>query len=226
MTAMREPSLAPGQHRELLGLQNKIVFFYGGNLGVAQDACNILRLARSVAGHPEIYFLLVGEGSEVPRLQKTIADNRLLNVLILPPTDQREYLSMVSEFDVGLITLDRRLVNHNIPGKFLSYMYWGIPVLASVNPGNDLFELIGKGPSGFCLENGENEKLRAAALELAGDAQLRARMGRNARSLLEHTFSARAAGQQILQNIAELPRPAAELNILTARDGKQAWHRV
>ena len=42
---------------------------------------------------------------------------------------QGEYLSMVSEFDVGLISLDARLTSHNIPGKLLSYLYWGVPVL-------------------------------------------------------------------------------------------------
>ena len=31
---------------------------------------------------------------------------------------------------------------HNLPGKFLSYMQSGLPVLASINPGNDLAELI------------------------------------------------------------------------------------
>lgn len=211
-TAMQEPVLALGSYRARLGLENKVVFFYGGNLGVAQDARNILRLASSVAGHPEIHFLLVGDGSEVPPLQKAVADNRLSNVLILPAAAQRDYLSMVSEFDVGLITLDRRLASHNIPGKLLSYLYFGIPVLASVNPGSDLFGLIGKGPAGFCLENGQDEKLRAAALELAGDAQLRAKMGRNARALLEQTFSAGSAAQQIFEHIAEIPRPLQELD--------------
>jgi glycosyltransferase involved in cell wall biosynthesis len=224
--AIQEPVLALGHYRVRLGLEDKVVFFYGGNLGVAQDTRNILRLASSLAGHSEIHFLLVGEGSEVSRLQRAIADNRLSNVLILPPTEQRDYLSMVSEFDIGLITLDRRLASHNIPGKLLSYLYFGIPILASVNPGSDLFGLIGKGPSGFCLENGQDEKFRDAALELAGDAHLRARMGRNARALLEQTFSAGAAAQQILQHIAEIPRPLQEPALSPIRRREQAWRRV
>jgi hypothetical protein len=31
---------------------------------------------------------------------------------------------------------------HHQPGKFLSYMQSGLPVLASINPGNDLVALI------------------------------------------------------------------------------------
>ena len=194
-------------YRRQLGLENKIVFFYGGNLGIAQDVDNIVRLAACLAGHPQIHFLLVGEGSEAGRLQKVIADKRLSNIQLLPPVEQRTYFSMVSEFDVGLVTLDRRLTNHNIPGKVLAYLYWRLPVLASINPGNDLFNLLEKSQSGFCFVNGENDKLRAAALQLASDSHLRARMGKNGPRLLEHTFSVEAAARQILQHLPqESPR--------------------
>ena len=50
----------------------------------------------------------------------------------------REYLSMLSEFDVGLISLDYGLKTQNFPGKMLGYMYYSTPMLASINPGNDL----------------------------------------------------------------------------------------
>ncbi len=205
-SSLQESNLPRTQYRTRLGLQNKVVFFYGGNLGAAQDVNNIFRLASSLASHKEIQFLIVGEGDEVPRLQSAIALGGHRNIHVLPPVEQREYLSMVSEFDIGLITLDRRLTNHNIPGKLLAYLYWGIPVLASINPGNDLFELIGKGPAGVCLENGQDEMLSAAALKLAVDPQLRARMGKNARSLLEQKFSVENAVQQILLGVEKAAR--------------------
>jgi O26-antigen biosynthesis N-acetyl-L-fucosamine transferase len=202
-SSLQESNLPRTQYRSRLGLQNKVVFFYGGNLGAAQDISNILRLAASLAVHQRIHFLIVGEGNELLNLRSAIADRGLRNILVLPPVEQREYLSMVSEFDIGLVTLDRRLTNHNIPGKLLAYLYWGIPVLASINSGNDLFELIGKGPSGFCLENGQDEMLSSAALRLSADPHLRARMGKNARSLLEQTFSVEKAVQQILEAVGK-----------------------
>jgi len=107
---------------------------------------------------------------------------------------------MLSEFDVGLISLDRRLTTHNVPGKLLGYMYWGIPVLASINPGNDLFAAIADSQAGFCHENGNDRKLAAAALNLATNADLRACMGRNSRLLLEHKFTAPGTAQRILNH--------------------------
>jgi len=199
-TALHEPDLPPTNYRTQLGLQDKVVFFYGGNVGVAQDMDNIVRLAASLARHSHIHFLLVGDGSEVLRLKGSIAAERLRNIQILPAVGQQEYLSMLSEFDVGLISLDRRLTTHNVPGKMLGYMYWGMPILAGLNPGNDLFDLIRQNEAGFCFVNGDDRNLSAAALTLANDPELRSRMGNNSRRLLERIFSVQAAAQQILRH--------------------------
>lgn len=196
---LHEENLPQTYHRKQLGLQDKVVFFYGGNLGVAQDVDNILRLASSLAGQDHIRFVLVGEGSEVPRLREFIAGRRAHNIQLLPAVSHREYLSMLSEFDVGLLSLDSRLKTHNVPGKLLGYMYWGKPILASINRGNDLFEILGNNQAGFCCLNGDDNELRASALRLASDPELRARMGRNSRKLLERMFSVECAVQQVLR---------------------------
>jgi glycosyltransferase involved in cell wall biosynthesis len=206
-TPLKEPNLPKTEFRLRLGLVNRVVFFYGGNLGIAQDIDNILKLAANLAGDSRIFFLVVGEGSEARRLEATIARRRLPNIRRLPPVEQREFISMVSEFDVGLISLDRRLKNHNIPGKLMSYFYSAIPVLASINAGSDLFALIEENQAGLCLVNGEDEKLRAAALQLANDSDLRRRMGRNGRWLLEEKFSVEAAAQQILKHLPQSTVP-------------------
>jgi glycosyltransferase involved in cell wall biosynthesis len=200
-TKLEESNPQKTQIRLRLGLVNKIVFFFGGNIGIAQDIDNLLRLAASFAGDSRIFFLIVGEGSETRRLDATIAARRLTNIRMLPPVEQREYISMVSEFDIGLISLDRRLKNHNIPGKLLSYFHWGLPVLASINAGSDLFALLEGNQAGICVANGDDEGLRAAALQLANDPDLRHRMGRNGRLLLEEKFSVESAAQQILRHL-------------------------
>lgn len=189
--------------RTRLGLEEKVVFFYGGNIGVAQDIDNLLRLAVRLAQRTNIHFLLVGSGSEMARLNNSIAAQGLRNIQVLPAVSQKEYLSMISEFDVGLISLDARLKTHNIPGKLLSYLYWGLPVLASVNPGNDLFDLLNGNRAGFCLVNGDHENLATAAQRLVDQPDLRSEMGKNARRLLEQTFSAEVAANQILTDLRD-----------------------
>jgi O26-antigen biosynthesis N-acetyl-L-fucosamine transferase len=186
--------------RSMLGLDGKVVFFYGGNIGVAQDVDNILRLAARVRAQSDIFFLLVGDGSEVPRLESEIQSCGLQNIVILPAAPQQEYMEMLSEFDVGLVTLDRRLSTHNLPGKIFGYMNNALPILASVNPGNYLAALLEESAAGLSCENGDDSCLVAAALRLAADTELRRYMGQKSRDLLEAKFSVQAAAAQILSH--------------------------
>ena len=202
-TRLNEPDLPCTNYRARLGLENNFVFVYGGNIGVAQDIDNLCRLAARLAQRTNVHFVLTGSGSEVLRLNNSIAAQGLHNVHILPAVDQKEYLSMVSEFDVGLVSLDARLQTHNVPGKLLSYLYWGLPVLASVNRGNDLFDILNRNRSGFCCVNGDDESLVRAAQKLVDDPDLRSQMGGNARRLLERTFSVEAAAEHILTHLQE-----------------------
>lgn len=199
MDTSQQPA-AGTKFRDQLGLQEKVVFFYGGNIGVAQDLDNILRLAVGLRQQEQAFFLLVGSGSEVPRLEREIERQQLTNIKILPPLPQDRYLQCLSEFDVGLVSLDRRLQTHNLTGKLLGYMLCGKPVLASLNPGNGLAQLLHEADAGLACENGDDKGLRNAALLLATNPDLRRRMGANARSLGEGKFSVQAAAKQIMQH--------------------------
>lgn len=203
-TALVEENIQPGAYRERLGLQGKVVFFYGGNIGVAQDMDNIIRLAKNLRGDESAYFLLVGDGSEVPRLKAAIASNGLTNIAIHDAVGQREYLSMLSEFDVGLISLDRGLRTQNFPGKMLGYMYHSMPILASVNPGNDLKNILEDKQAGLVCVNGEDELLAAHAGRLVRDENYRRLLGKNARTLLESTFSVSKSAGQILTHFDQV----------------------
>jgi O26-antigen biosynthesis N-acetyl-L-fucosamine transferase len=224
-TAAHEPDLPRTNWRARAGLENKFVFVYGGNIGVAQDMDNLLQLAAGLAQREDINFLLVGSGSEVARLKNSIAAQGLRNIHVLPAVSQNEYLSMISECDAGLISLDARLKTHNIPGKLLSYLYWGLPVLASVNPGNDLFDLLNRNRAGFCFANGDHENLMTAAQQLADNRDLRSDMGWNARRLLEQTFSVQLAADQILAHLQDagfvFPRATAPSRILTTHQAQE-----
>jgi O26-antigen biosynthesis N-acetyl-L-fucosamine transferase len=200
-----EGELPRSDLRARLGLGDEVVFFYGGNIGVAQEMDNILRLALAFPPEPRVAFVLVGEGSEVPRLKARIQAEGIHRVRILPAVGQRDYLAMLREVDVGLISLDRKLRTHNFPGKMLGYMQARLPILASLNPGNDLADLLDGHEAGLWAESGQDDALLKHALRLAGDVDLRRRIGANARALLESTFSAEAAARQVVARWSQGP---------------------
>ncbi len=190
----------PSAWRTRLKLEGKVVFFYGGNLGVVQDMDNILRLATSLRDREDVFFLVMGSGSEAPRLEREIERLKPRNLLLLPPMAEKDYLECLCAWDVGLVSLDRRLRSHNFPGKILGYLACGKPVLASINAGNDSIEILKGAGAGLVCINGEDESLRDAALSLASDPQLRKRLGNNARSLAGGMFFVQTVARQILSH--------------------------
>jgi glycosyltransferase involved in cell wall biosynthesis len=186
--------------RQKLNLQDKVIFMYGGNIGVAQDIDNIVRLAYKLKDEKKIFILLIGEGSEYDRIQQELDRSGLSNIKLLPAVPHEEYISTVAECDVGLISLRQDLKTQNFPGKMLSYMELKKPMLASINPGNDLSSIIYEYDAGLSCMNGDDKTFYHHALKLANDPDLRSNMGRNARRLLRDKFDVSSAAKQILSH--------------------------
>ena len=191
------PASSDGTYRKKLGLENRVVFFYGGNIGQAQDMMNIVRLAKRMQKYPEAYFLLVGAGDEVELVKRAVTEEKIENLTLLPPVPQDEFKKMLSEFDIGLFTLHRDHSTHNFPGKLLGYMVQSMPILGSINIGNDLKETVEGAGAGFVTVNGEDDLFFDNARKLL-DREKREEMGKKAFALLEKNFSVEAAANKIL----------------------------
>lgn len=181
-----------------LGLQNKVVFFYGGNIGQAQDLQNIIRLASRIQNETSAHFLIVGDGTESIKLKKIISELQLKNISILKSVDQSTYFAMLSEFDVGLISLERNFRTSNFPGKMLGYMQYSKPILASINPGNDLKKILLDNNAGLVSINGDDDLLVTNCLYLIQNPDARNTIGNNGYNLLKNIFSVNKASSQIL----------------------------
>ena len=187
-----------GHYRKTLGLQDKVVYFYGGNIGPQQDMMNIIRLARAMRFEEKAHFVLVGEGFALPLVRNALEKKNLNNLTLLSPVSQEEFKKMLSEFDVGLFSLNRDHTTHNIPGKLLGYMVQEKPILGSINRNNDLESILGQSGAGFITINGDDDAFLKNALKLMRDSELRKTMGGNSKKLLEDLFSVQRAADTIL----------------------------
>ncbi|HGF7196398.1 TPA: glycosyltransferase family 4 protein [Vibrio cholerae] len=187
--------------RRKLNLEDQVIYFYGGNIGHAQDMANLMRLTRAMMKHERTHFLFVGQGDEVPLINQLATEWALNNFTYLPSMNQDEFKNLLADVDIGLFSLSAHHTAHNFPGKLLGYMVQSIPILGSVNRGNDLLEIVNDNQAGFISINGEDDKLYQDALSLYQDALLRQNMGRNAFTLLEREFSVQAAGQAMLDTL-------------------------
>lgn len=180
------------------GLAGKQVLVYGGNMGIAQDVDNLVRLADRIRNADRIVLLLVGSGSEVDRLRRLVGERGLTNVVLADEVEPEEFRSILRRCHVGLITLDRRLTTHNIPGKLLAYLEAGLPVIASVNAGNDLLTMLDESGAGVGFANGEDREFAEAVLSIVQDPNRRASMSKKARALALARFSIESVTRQLI----------------------------
>lgn len=186
--------------RQNLAIGNKVLFFYGGNIGHAQDMSNIMRLAKNLRDTHQSHFLILGDGDEYNLIKNLKAEWALDNVTIMQSVSQKEYENILEDSDIGLFSLSREHSAHNFPGKILAYLRAGKPVLGSVNAGNDLLHVINDSNSGFVFLNGHDHLLEKAAKRLVASAQLRKDIGSNGTTLLKEKFSVENAARLILDS--------------------------
>ena len=187
----------PGGYREKLHLEGKIIYFYGGNIGNAQDMMNIVRLARNMISRPEAHFLLVGAGDEYSLVEEEKRKFGLHNMTLLEAVDQKEYFSLLAEIDVGMLTLNPMHKTQNFPGKLLGYMFCAKPILGSINSGNDTIEIINNAGAGLISVNPDDRSFQENA-EAFLDPDRRRNAGIRARDLLERQFSVTAAADHLM----------------------------
>lgn len=183
-------------------LAGRKVFVYAGNMGVAQGMDILLDLADKLSARPEIGFLFVGRGSDAQRLKIAAQTRGLTNVLFLDEIHPDEIADLYAQCSVGIVALDPRHKSHNIPGKFLTYMQSGLPVLASVNPKNDLAALIREEQVGQVCECHQVDRLMELADKVLQQIESDASLAERCRNLFERDFSAAQAVRQIVKALS------------------------
>lgn len=179
-------------------LAGRTIFVYIGNMGVAQSMDILLDLAESLKSRDDIGFLFVGRGSDVPRLRASIARRKLNNVLFHDEVHTYEMRGLLAQCHIGLVALDPRHKTHNVPGKFLTYMQAGVPVLARINAGTDLGEMIEQEGVGRVYVGESVGELHEIAEQLVDDHAGRRQMSVQARELSLRMFSSFTAVRQIV----------------------------
>jgi glycosyltransferase involved in cell wall biosynthesis len=183
-------------------LAGRKIFVYAGNMGVAQGMDILLDLAERLCDRSDVGFLFVGRGSDAQRLRGEAKARGLGNVMFHDEIDPSEIPGLYAQCHVGIVALDPRHKTHNIPGKFLTYMQAGLPVLASINPGNDLTGLIQSEGVGRVCTDQSVETLQRLAVELLDEVATDAGMTTRCRALSAKLFSPDAAVKQIVAALA------------------------
>lgn len=186
----------PGYGKSVLD-PDKINIIFGGNVGDAQDILSLVKgMDPNVLGD-HAALTLVGDGDQIKAVKAEVAARKIKGIVFSPRVDRDQYLSVLSAADIGLISLNAKLKSHNYPLKMIGYMQLGKPLLASVNPGNEIIDLINAKDIGRVSIAGDANAFNANIKAMIEDGEIRQRQGRNAKALFDTDFTVEAAIKQI-----------------------------
>ena len=139
-------------------------------------------------GVTRIKILLVGDGSEKPRLIARAKTEGLDNVLFHPPMPKRKLAILTASLGCGLMTLDNipAFYRGTSPNKFFDYLAAGIPVVNNY-PGW-LADMITQGGFGEAVPAGDPGALAEALSRLSSNPHRALLMGRAARDYAASRF--------------------------------------
>jgi glycosyltransferase involved in cell wall biosynthesis len=119
-------------------VRGRVVVTYAGSHG-EPNALDVLLDAAQLLKDEAFAFVLVGDGHEKGRLARRVADEGLANVALFDPVPKAQVRALLAATDIAYIGWKRQpLYRFGIaPNKLMDYMMAGVPVLHSVDAGND-----------------------------------------------------------------------------------------
>lgn len=182
-------------------LAGRKIFVYTGNMGVAQGMDVFLEMVARMSDRKDLGFVFVGRGSEAARYAMEAESMGLDNILFYDEIEPEEVPGLLVQCHVAMLALDPRHHFHNLPGKFIAYMQAGLPVLARVNPGNDLAKLIVAHNVGRVCTGGDAAMLQRMAEQIIIDTDVMQTTPNGAIQLWHTRFSSSAVTRQIVRRL-------------------------
>lgn len=163
-------------------LQNRKVV-YAGNIGLAQDVDILMKLAKMLHSH-NVSIDIIGYGMKQKELSRFVEFEELKNVRFISPKTRQECLRIISNYQVGIVTLTNQDVFKTVlPGKVVDYMTCGVPIVGAVSGYSK--EVIIKENVGFVSESRNPKEMLDYILRIINSKELYDLFHNNAKNYVQ-----------------------------------------
>lgn len=166
---------------------NKMIFIYGGNLGIPQGVDFLLETIKKNKNQ-NAFFLIVGSGTEYNRIQNWFISEKPKNAFLMSGLAKVDYDLLLKACDVGMIFLHKDFTIPNFPSRLLSYLEIKIPVIAATDSNTDIGDVLETNKCGYKVLTGDTLNMNRIIDEICSDANLYNQMAIEAWNLLQREY--------------------------------------
>ncbi len=186
---------------DIPGLGDGFPVMFAGNVGTGQAVEVIVEAASLLKDHPDIRFVVLGQGSRWEWMCQEVKVRGLTN-LYLPGRFPVETMpGLMQKASALLVTLaDQPIFAATVPSKVQAYMAAGRPVLACLN--GEGARVVTEAEAGLAVPAEDAKALANAVLRLYGMASAeRERLGSNGRCYYKEHFDHDQLVDQLIEHL-------------------------
>jgi glycosyltransferase involved in cell wall biosynthesis len=190
-----------------LGLADRFVVCYSGNLGRAHEFDTLLGAAESLAPDRSFVFLIIGGGARMPALQRAVAERALENFCFLPYQPRASLEDSLAAADVHLVSLRPALEGLVSPSKLYGILAAGRPLIFVGDSDGEVGRVVGNAQCGMSVRVGDSSGLASVLRFLRGADDARLQMGIRARALACEKYTLERATNRWIDVLRSFMQP-------------------
>lgn len=180
-------------YRRELGIDDRVIVMYAGNVGFSQSLELVLAAARSM---PDIAFVINGDGAARSSLQKNVKNNDIENVYFADYQPIERLSEVLASGDIHVVPLKIGLASVSVPSKLYSILSAGRPVVAAIDSGTEIPRILAESGAGIAVVPDNDAEFISALQILISDGTKRIAMGALGRTWVEQHASASAVAKR------------------------------
>jgi colanic acid biosynthesis glycosyl transferase WcaI len=200
-----KPGSRENAYRKEFGLTGKTVVMYAGNVGLSQSLELMLEAASALSYEESLVFVINGEGAARPQLEAKAKG--LANVVFVDMQPVGRLPEVIAAGDIHLVPLKRGLAKASVPSKTYSILAAARPLIASVDEGSEIAQVVGRAGAGIAVPPEDAEALTKAIRRLLDAPDEMRRMGAAGRTFVETWASPSAVAAAYEELFEQLRRP-------------------
>jgi len=172
-----------------LGLVDKFVIQYSGNMGRTHGLESLLLCAKILETKDLIHFLFIGSGAKEIWLRKTAHELGLKNVTILPPQSRSDLIASLNACDLAVVSFVNGMAGVSVPSRMYNIMSAGKPILAVADKESELARVVEEGSVGWVVKPESPDLIAKAIMEASSNRELLSEMSTRARAMVVEKYS-------------------------------------
>lgn len=169
-----------------LGLGDKFVFQFAGNLGNAQGIDNVLEAIMNI-GNPNIHFLFIGDGAKFETIRRYC--NKYDNATLIGFQDREQQNDFLNACDVAIVTLSEGMCGLGVPSKSYNIMASGKPILMIGESNSEIALCVNEHNLGWVVEPNNSQKLKDTIQMIYAHQEQLPTISNNARCIAETIYA-------------------------------------